>query len=383
MDGAERLLGGEVYHYHSKLTLKAPETGGAWNWHQDYGYWYFNGNLFPDMLSVFIAIDPATEANGCLQVIRGSARMGRLDHELVGGQLTAEPERVAHALERLEAVSCEMAAGDALFLHCNTLHGSSKNTSKQSRNVLLCCYNAARNDPYKDHHMPRYTPSAEAAGQRGQGTRRRPCRSRPALHAPRGSPGRSGGALDYRRILTGRFFHEPLRVGTRTRCCPGLGARRIQGRPRAAREEWPCQTSDFAIASDHAGVGLKAVLRAALEEAGRVVIDLGPRGDGPVDYPDFAQALAREIESGRADRGVLICGSGIGMSIAVNRSRAVRGALCRDEEEARLARAHNDANVLALGARRVSEDTARRCLRAFLDTDFEGGRHIARVAKLS
>ena len=155
---AERLLGGEVYHYHSKLTLKAPETGGAWNWHQDYGYWYFNGNLFPDMLSVLIAIDPATEENGCLQVIRGSSRMGRLDHELVGGQLTAEPERVAHALERLEAVSCEMAAGDALFLHCNTLHGSSKNISKQSRNVLLCCYNAARNDPYKDHHMPRYTP---------------------------------------------------------------------------------------------------------------------------------------------------------------------------------------------------------------------------------
>ena len=156
--GAERLLGGEVYHYHSKLTLKAPETGGAWNWHQDYGYWYFNGNLFPDMLSVFIAIDPATEENGCLRVIRGSARMGRLDHKLVGGQLTAEPERVAHAVERLEVVVCEMAAGDALFLHCNALHGSSKNTSKQSRNVLLCCYNAARNDPYKDHHMPRYTP---------------------------------------------------------------------------------------------------------------------------------------------------------------------------------------------------------------------------------
>ena len=156
--GAERLLGGEVYHYHSKLTLKAPETGGAWNWHQDYGYWYFNGNLFPDMLSVFVAIDPATEENGCLRVIRGSARMGRLDHALVGGQLTADPERVAHAVERLEVVACEMAAGDALFLHCNTLHGSSKNTSAQSRNVLLCCYNAARNDPYKDHHMPRYTP---------------------------------------------------------------------------------------------------------------------------------------------------------------------------------------------------------------------------------
>ena len=158
VEGAELLLGGEVYHYHSKLTLKAPETGGAWNWHQDYGYWYFNGNLFPDMLSVFIAIDPATQENGCLQVLRGSARMGRFDHELVGGQLTAEPERVAHALERLEVVSCEMAAGDTLFLHCNTLHGSSKNVSRRSRNVLLCCYNAARNDPYKDHHTPRYTP---------------------------------------------------------------------------------------------------------------------------------------------------------------------------------------------------------------------------------
>ena len=156
--GAERLLGGEVYHYHSKLTLKAPETGGAWNWHQDYGYWYFNSNLFPDMLSVFIAIDPATRENGCLQVIRGSARMGRLDHELVGGQLTAEPERVEHALQRLEVVACEMEAGDALYLHCNTLHGSSKNTSGRSRDVLLCCYNAATNDPYKDHHMPRYTP---------------------------------------------------------------------------------------------------------------------------------------------------------------------------------------------------------------------------------
>ncbi len=139
----------------------------------------------------------------------------------------------------------------------------------------------------------------------------------------------------------------------------------------------------IAIASDHAGVSLKAVLRADLEAAGREVVDLGPDGDGPVDYPDFAEAVAQAIESGQAGQGVLICGSGIGMSIAVNRSRAVRGALCHDAEEARLARSHNDANVLALGARRVSEETARRCLRAFLDTDFEGGRHAARVAKLS
>ena len=139
----------------------------------------------------------------------------------------------------------------------------------------------------------------------------------------------------------------------------------------------------IAIASDHAGVSLKAVLRADLEAAGREVVDLGPDGDGPVDYPDYAEAVAQAIENGHAQQGVLICGSGIGMSIAVNRSRAVRGALCHDAEDARLARSHNDANVLALGARRVSEETARRCLRAFLDTEFEGGRHGARVAKLS
>ncbi len=139
----------------------------------------------------------------------------------------------------------------------------------------------------------------------------------------------------------------------------------------------------IAIASDHAGVGLKAALRADLEARGHAVLDLGPDDGGAVDYPDYARALARAIEAGRAERGVLICGSGIGMSIAVNRSRAVRGALCHDEEAARLARAHNDANVLALGARRIPEDTARKCLMTFLDTAFEGGRHGRRVAKLS
>ncbi len=139
----------------------------------------------------------------------------------------------------------------------------------------------------------------------------------------------------------------------------------------------------IAIASDHAGVQLKAVLRADLEAVGREVIDLGTSDDGPVDYPDYAQELASAIETGRAERGILICGSGIGMSIAVNRCRAVRGALCHDEETARLARAHNDANVIALGARLMSEDTARKCLRTFLDTTFQGGRHSRRVAKLS
>ena len=158
VDGAECVLEGEVYHYHSKLTLKAPRTGGAWNWHQDYGYWYFNGNLFPHMVSVLIALGPATRNNGCLRVLKGSQHMGRLEHMLVDGQTTADPERVDHARERLETVTCELDAGDALYLHCNTLHSSPRNDSDSSRDILLCCYNAARNNPYKEHHMPRYTP---------------------------------------------------------------------------------------------------------------------------------------------------------------------------------------------------------------------------------
>src|SRR5947209_14806912 len=104
VDPLEQLLAGEVYHYHHKIMLKEPYEGGAWEWHQDYGYWYSNGCLFPDMASCFIAVDPATRANGCLQVIRGSHRMGRIDHVPIGDQTGADPERVAAALDRLERV---------------------------------------------------------------------------------------------------------------------------------------------------------------------------------------------------------------------------------------------------------------------------------------
>lgn len=154
----EQLLGGEVYHYHSKLSAKEPHEGGAWEWHQDYGYWYQNGCLFPDMASVYIAIDAATRENGCLQVIRGSHRMGRVEHGRFGDQTGADPERVRAALERLEHVYCEMAPGDALYFHGNTLHASAANDSPHARWGLLCCYNARSNDPYKDSHHPRYTP---------------------------------------------------------------------------------------------------------------------------------------------------------------------------------------------------------------------------------
>jgi ribose 5-phosphate isomerase B len=138
-----------------------------------------------------------------------------------------------------------------------------------------------------------------------------------------------------------------------------------------------------AIAADHAGFPLKQALKEELRRRGLVVLDLGTDSAQSVDYPDFADRLAEAIKAGRAARGVLVCGTGIGISIAANRHRHLRAALCHDASSARLARQHNDANVLALGARLIGEETAKDCLNAFLDTPFEGGeRHSRRVAKL-
>jgi ribose 5-phosphate isomerase B len=142
-------------------------------------------------------------------------------------------------------------------------------------------------------------------------------------------------------------------------------------------------STSVAIACDHAGVGLKRVLAAALREAGYAVLDLGTDGPESVDYPDFADALAAAIAAGRANRGVLVCGTGIGIAIAANRHPHVRCAVVHDVTSARLTRQHNDANVIALGARLVGEAVALDCVRAFMDTQFEGGRHARRVAKLS
>jgi ectoine hydroxylase len=155
---AEELLGDEVYHYHSKMILKDPKIGGAWTWHQDYGYWYQNGLLYPDLVSVFIAVDKATRENGCLQVIKGSHKMGRIDHILTGDQAGADMERVNACLERLELVYCEMEPGDAIFFHSNLLHRSDQNRSDHSRWSMVCCYNTRSNDPYKTSHHPGYTP---------------------------------------------------------------------------------------------------------------------------------------------------------------------------------------------------------------------------------
>ena len=163
VNSAERLLEGEVYHYHSKMIMKDAKVGGAWAWHQDYGYWYQNGVLFPLLTSAFIAVDPATRENGCLQVLKGSHQLGRIDHVLTGDQAGADLERVAEAQKRLETVYVEMAPGDVLFFHANLLHRSDQNKSDNPRWSMICCYNAARNDPYKEAHHPRYTPLSKVA----------------------------------------------------------------------------------------------------------------------------------------------------------------------------------------------------------------------------
>src|SRR5918911_3003095 len=156
VDPMEQLLGGEVYHYHHKMMLKEPLLGGAWEWHQDYGYWYLNGCLFPEMDSCLIAIDRATRENGCLQVIKGSHRMGRIDHGKAGEQKGADIERVNEALKRLELVHCEMQPGTALFFHCNLLHRSDANQSPHPRWSLICCYNAAHNPCREKPNHPAY-----------------------------------------------------------------------------------------------------------------------------------------------------------------------------------------------------------------------------------
>ncbi len=161
VDRMEQALGGEVYLYHMKMMLKEPKVGGAWEWHQDYGYWYHNGCLYPLLASCLIAVSRATRANGCLAVLRGSHLMGRIDHGKTGDQTGADMERVEAALARLELVYVECDPGDAVFFDSNLLHRSDANTADEPRWSLICCYNARRNDPYKDSRHPRYTPLAK------------------------------------------------------------------------------------------------------------------------------------------------------------------------------------------------------------------------------
>ncbi|MEQ8419271.1 MAG: phytanoyl-CoA dioxygenase family protein [Arenibacter algicola] len=142
---------GDVCHFHSKLMQKEPRVGGAWEWHQDYGYWYKNEFLFPDqMISVMIAITNATKENGCLQVIKGSHKMGRLEHGFSGEQVGASQHYVDLALKTMDLEYVEINAGDALFFHSNLLHRSEANLSDKPRWSLISCYNRSGNIPYNE-----------------------------------------------------------------------------------------------------------------------------------------------------------------------------------------------------------------------------------------
>ena len=140
------------------MMVKEPRVGGAWEWHQDYGYWYNNGALYPDMASCMIAVDRAHAGNGCLQVLKGSHRIGRIEHGRYGTQTGAHPERVALAEQHLERVYCEMNPGSALFFHANLLHCSDANESEDPRWSLICCYNTRHNPCDDKPGHPSYQP---------------------------------------------------------------------------------------------------------------------------------------------------------------------------------------------------------------------------------
>lgn len=158
VSGVALLLGGEPAHFHSKFMKKEPKVGGAWEWHQDYGYWYRDGFLSPDMLSVLTAITPATRENGCLQVLKGSHRLGRIEHGFTGEQVGADQERVDEAMNRMELVYVEMNPGDSLFFHSNLLHRSDSNRSDYQRLSLITAYNLITNKPFKGDNTSSYTP---------------------------------------------------------------------------------------------------------------------------------------------------------------------------------------------------------------------------------
>jgi ribose 5-phosphate isomerase B len=139
----------------------------------------------------------------------------------------------------------------------------------------------------------------------------------------------------------------------------------------------------IAIAADHAGFALKEKLRQRLTQDGHQVVDFGPNSSESVDYPDFAQPVGRDVAEGRADRGILVCSTGIGMAMAANKIFGVRAAPAQSEDEVRMTREHNDANVLTLGAKYLDEEHAAGLIDIFLNTEFTGGRHARRVAKIS
>ena len=145
VNGARVLLREEIAFFHGKVMLKEAMSGGKWEWHQDYGYWYNDGFVYPRMLSAYVALDRATQENGCLKVLRGSHLMGRANHEAVAGQTGIDPQRVSFYEGLFETVYCELEPGSVLFFHCNLLHASNANLSKHHRRAFILCFNALAN----------------------------------------------------------------------------------------------------------------------------------------------------------------------------------------------------------------------------------------------
>lgn len=146
---ARQILGPDTYLYSHKMTMKEPQLGGAWEWHQDFGYWYQNKCLAPDMLSIWIALDRSVKANGCLQVLEASHTLGRLDHLRINDQTVVDDEYLTAAVERFSLRYVEMEPGDALVFHCNLLHRSDANTSDEPRWGYIASYNAVVNAPFR------------------------------------------------------------------------------------------------------------------------------------------------------------------------------------------------------------------------------------------
>lgn len=145
VNGARILLGEEIAFFHGKVILKIARQGGAWEWHQDYGYWYDQGFAFPRLISVSVALDSATRENGCMEVLRGSHRLGRITHGRFGTQTGIDPKRIGQLQPLFEHVHCEMTPGSVLFFHCNLLHASGQNLSDKHRRSVIMCYNALSN----------------------------------------------------------------------------------------------------------------------------------------------------------------------------------------------------------------------------------------------
>jgi hypothetical protein len=166
IDNSEAILGQPCYHWHSKLSMKRPGAPGKWDWHQDYPYWYDEGCLWPDMLTVTVAVDKNTEENGCMKLIRRSHLLGRVNHARVGEAVGFDPDRLKLVMEQCEVVPIEMEPGDACFFHGNTLHASGPNNSDDMpRTLLHCSYNTIVNSPFieegQEHH--RYKPFEKQA----------------------------------------------------------------------------------------------------------------------------------------------------------------------------------------------------------------------------